>query len=582
MIGGRSGLTLIAGLMLMVLAFPSHAADYGPVNEPAATTGDIFVDGTLVNNCTSGNYSIQNRNCSGSDGNAYRTLREGVNAMGEGDIVLIRGDNYSDSSTITLPNRRNAAEGNLIKPYNQEAVTFDGRIIMGNYATIAGLTLINSLPIPGGTVHFPSDSTHITVRNNDITGGGRNAIQIDGGTYGLIQGNYLKTAAADDRSTIHGSPGNGFLIDGNKFENVHPKAGADLIQFIHWRGGTVEVSNNWFRHNEDENAVDWKIPDADGVKGAVGIVRNNRFDGESIHDGCMIIWADIPDRNTNYIVEGNYFHNCNQRAINLKVAPEPPPKTQSPVAIVSNLFISDKSSEAFRVEGNDFLAERNTIIGCSIALGSGQRSPSSATLLDNILYSGNINDRTKEGSFLCRNNRVYNSTGSFKIPCSDTTMADPLFVDIEAGDFNTLDAGIVDGGTVTGRYLGAARDLGAFEAPVIGACAVPSRDANAVVCDWHVLYPPLSAVDYTKFTVYVNGSPRTSIAGEIRSDFQTRVVFSGPAVTDGQSVTLDIGYGAVQDAILIGGPEVGLNARSAAKTGIHVTNEVGGGSGSGN
>jgi hypothetical protein len=57
-----------------------------------------YADGQMSRNCTTGNYSIARRNCTGSDGNAYggvQGLQNAANATSAGDTVLIRGFSVS-------------------------------------------------------------------------------------------------------------------------------------------------------------------------------------------------------------------------------------------------------------------------------------------------------------------------------------------------------------------------------------------------------------------------------------------------------------------------------------------------------
>ena len=61
----------------------------------------IYVDGNLGGNCT-GNYSIANRACTGSDGNAYKTISGAVSASSAGDTINIRSGTYQYTSTITV------------------------------------------------------------------------------------------------------------------------------------------------------------------------------------------------------------------------------------------------------------------------------------------------------------------------------------------------------------------------------------------------------------------------------------------------------------------------------------------------
>ncbi len=60
-----------------------------------------YVDAT-AGACT-GNYSITNRNCSGSDGTSYATVANGAAAMVGGDILKIRTGTYVDHLRDRLP-----------------------------------------------------------------------------------------------------------------------------------------------------------------------------------------------------------------------------------------------------------------------------------------------------------------------------------------------------------------------------------------------------------------------------------------------------------------------------------------------
>src|SRR5204862_4966006 len=51
----------------------------------------IFVDNQLTANCLNNNYSVANRNGSGSDGIAYSSLQWAANVARAGDVVYIRG-----------------------------------------------------------------------------------------------------------------------------------------------------------------------------------------------------------------------------------------------------------------------------------------------------------------------------------------------------------------------------------------------------------------------------------------------------------------------------------------------------------
>lgn len=88
----------------------------------------IYVDNTLTQNCTSGNYSISNRNGNGSDGNAYKTIKEAIQVMKAGDVVLIRGGVYNEIQ-IDIGGKTNGSESNkyTIKSFPDEWAVVDGK-----------------------------------------------------------------------------------------------------------------------------------------------------------------------------------------------------------------------------------------------------------------------------------------------------------------------------------------------------------------------------------------------------------------------------------------------------------------------
>lgn len=89
---------------------------------------NIYVDQTLGGNCTSGNYSIASRNCSGSDGNAYTTIAGALAAMSSGDDIYLRGGTYTGAVTLTASTVPDGTSGNYcsIQSYAGEWAILDG------------------------------------------------------------------------------------------------------------------------------------------------------------------------------------------------------------------------------------------------------------------------------------------------------------------------------------------------------------------------------------------------------------------------------------------------------------------------
>ena len=88
---------------------------------------NIYVDNTLGSDITNGTYSIDNRNNSGSDGDAYQLVQDAVNAMDGGDDIFIRGGVYREG-LIKIPLSKNGTEGNWssLQSYTNEWAILDG------------------------------------------------------------------------------------------------------------------------------------------------------------------------------------------------------------------------------------------------------------------------------------------------------------------------------------------------------------------------------------------------------------------------------------------------------------------------
>ncbi len=123
---------LVPFLALALLAMSGWVASGStpPEETFASLAANIYVDGALVANCTAKNYSIANRNCSGSDGDAYTTIQAGVNASRPGDVVWVREGIYHEQVSIGV----NGEPGNriVIQNYLGETPILDGtRVLTG-------------------------------------------------------------------------------------------------------------------------------------------------------------------------------------------------------------------------------------------------------------------------------------------------------------------------------------------------------------------------------------------------------------------------------------------------------------------
>lgn len=120
-------------ILLIALAFFTFIGN--------AYSAVIYVDNVLSNNCTAGNYSISNRSCSGSDGNAWRSIQEAINAMTPGDTIYMRGGTYYPTAQtvecIRIPPSKNGSgwsQGryNKLASYPGEWAIIDGQNSCGS------------------------------------------------------------------------------------------------------------------------------------------------------------------------------------------------------------------------------------------------------------------------------------------------------------------------------------------------------------------------------------------------------------------------------------------------------------------
>ncbi len=224
----------------------------------------IYVDGTLAADCLNGEYSIANRDNTGSDGDAYTSITESCDVAGPGDTVLIRGGTYNKLSSADIdvlwPKHSGTAQNPIrFKPYNNEVVVIGndpagawpndyisimrGVISMRNvhYIEIEGLTFRQV----GGWL-FARDCSHITIKNCTFERamygpkGGARIVECDQfnilnssfvesaydslilvGTTGCLIENNVFTTSGHALLALRGASYN--VVRGNRFDNYKQK-----------------------------------------------------------------------------------------------------------------------------------------------------------------------------------------------------------------------------------------------------------------------------------------------------------------------------------------------------------------------
>jgi len=138
--------------------------------------GAIYVDNQLTADCN-GSYSIANRDCSGSDGDAYNTPQEAATAAVAGGTVYFRGGTYYPTSRIYIQNKAGTSESAKITftNYGSEDVIIDG-----SQETSRGVEIKNSNYIVLKGLKFQDYNERVITYQDSDYGEVRNVI-VDGG-----------------------------------------------------------------------------------------------------------------------------------------------------------------------------------------------------------------------------------------------------------------------------------------------------------------------------------------------------------------------------------------------------------------
>ena len=142
----RSYLPIAFALILLVLI-------------PAAFAADLYVDNLLTGDCIQ-TYSIADRNCSGTDGNAFVVPQDAADAVVAGDTVLFRRGTYALDGVppIQITSNSGTADAKItLRNYGAEEVIIDAANVnsiwngfhgiyvqYSDYIVLQGLTVRNS------------------------------------------------------------------------------------------------------------------------------------------------------------------------------------------------------------------------------------------------------------------------------------------------------------------------------------------------------------------------------------------------------------------------------------------------------
>jgi hypothetical protein len=320
----------------------------------------IYVDKKLTYNCL-GNYSIANRNCSGSDGDAYKNFSGAIEAAQPGDSVLIRNGTYPE----TLRPKNSGLAGNPItfKSYNGERVLVTGvpaitNIPAGEWPDVEGnhyygIYIFNksNLVIEGlnfdninGWARIIYSSNISLIRNNftrATSGGFKGGIRFIYGSGNKIINNTIYSGndnlvfANSSRNLVEGNNitearhtlwtikcGNYNVLRNNYFYNSQEKIG-EIFDCDESAEGDVYswfgiILHNATKHNLVENNIFAYTPQSYwGLQyaGQNGIIRNNVFYNSLMGGLGMTSYCDEAEYNEHNRIYNNVFYNNNNGGI---------------------------------------------------------------------------------------------------------------------------------------------------------------------------------------------------------------------------------------------------------------------------
>jgi hypothetical protein len=247
----------------------------------SADAATIYLDGLLSSNCTAGDYSIANRDCSGSAGNAYKDIA-GLKANdGAGDMIWVRG--CVDSTTPGCSD----AMWKYVGPYDPPpGSSSSARTTVKNYNNEQVLFCINPRACK---LNYPRDANGKADMRAYGCGGGGVAHWCDGGDH---DGEYCLGGA------VNCATGGGTC----SIKNAHDWYGDPT-----WEGGAGDEVMEISQNTVVDGIKTWGSIQMSGADNSV--VQNSDIGGCGVaSQGEVVRW----NTTTNGLLKNNFIHHSCQ------------------------------------------------------------------------------------------------------------------------------------------------------------------------------------------------------------------------------------------------------------------------------
>lgn len=224
----------------------------------------IYTDQTLSADCTTGNYSASARTCTGSDGNAYNTIAEGVGQLQPGSTLYLRGGTYTERIDLQGPQKQGTA-GNYITvsgyPGEQVIIQCADQTLNG-YGCVKhrgnlGWFIIQDLIVDGTgmaerTFWWIGNNNHdVIIRRVEVRNQTGNGFYITASTNVLVEDSYIHSAYSP--TCLVGTRYHGFYVHDGSNITIRRNTIADMpgeaTQIFPGPLSNIVVDSNDMHHN---------------------------------------------------------------------------------------------------------------------------------------------------------------------------------------------------------------------------------------------------------------------------------------------------------------------------------------------
>lgn len=521
-----------------------------------------YVDNALSVSCTSNNYSVSSRTCTGSDGNAYTTIAAGVAATVAGDTLYLRNGTYSEQMNLQEPTAKNGTAGN---PITIGGYPGDSKPTLNGVANAYGLIkarglaylVIQDMILDGinmtttGGIWVAYGNHDVTYQRLEIKNQNTSGFYIDSGSYRVvIKDNYIHDARTDCAvghrwyaAYIHTA--DTVTFTGNYVENM-PGGGIQLYP--------GNVSNTTIKGNVFKNVSYCQTSNLGGI--LIGPAAGNTVNNTVIADNLIYHLGYAYG-----VGSGGYANGI----------------TVDSRGTTSNTLIANNTIyDLHRITGGQAYG---ILIRTNLESGLVVRNNLIAGTDDNAITNSSSSATISYNA--CLSSKNCGTTGKVTIAAITDCTVSTSNLRLKQGTNPCRDAGTTS--TARTNPVGSV-DIGAYEQGTIASASVVSGYIEAIMrVTSPGVQPSTGLTGFTASCVGCTGTPVVSSA-VVKAGSQNIVQLTISGITVNGTCTISLGSTNVTDTYQVGGPNgsaQGINSFSGQSVSGTCQNTSGGGGGGG-